>query len=148
MRLRLRTKCLRFTYTFQSGYQLRGHLEGDYFRQSPDMIFNLRSLNAVCLTPQGTPLMYCNEVFGQLRLASPEVILSGSQSLPHSHTPSFFSLNYRDEEATIYDGQTDQWLATGWSPESWQVIDETSAPAIKRYESIVVPTGWSQRAIA
>lgn len=148
MRLHLRTKCLRFTYTFQSGYQVQGRLEGDYFRPSPDMIFNLRSLNAVCLTPQGAPLMYCNEVFGQLRLASPEVILSGSQSLSRSHMPSFFSLNYRDEEATIYDSQTDQWLATGWSPENWEVMDETSASVIKRHASVVVPTGWSRRAIA
>jgi len=76
------------------------------------------------------------------------VILSGSQSPAYCRTPSFFSLNYRDEEATLYDGQTDQWLATGWNSDGWKVTDEMVAPSIKRSESVVVSTAWSQKAIA
>ena len=121
MILRLRTKQLRFIYTFASGHQLIGRVEGDYFSNSPDWIFNLRSLNAVCLDPQGLLIMSFDEVFGQININHPEAILSGSQSSQSLDRDSFFSFNYRNDEATIYDAKTDTWIATGWQPDQWRV---------------------------
>jgi hypothetical protein len=82
--------------------------------------------------------MQFNEVFGQLKLTSSEVILSGSHSNRPMYQTSFFSLNYRDEEATLYDAQTDRWLATGWNPYAWYVTDAFKAPtAIMRKPTTV-----------
>lgn len=147
MILRLRTKQLRFIYTFPSGHQLIGRMEGDYFPNSPDWVFNLRSLNAVCLDPQGRLLMSFDEVFGQIKLDTPEAILSGSQSGQSLDQDSFFSFNYRNDEATIYDAKTDTWIATGWHPDHWQVGELITTPgkaAAARYGN----NAWANKAIA
>ena len=117
MILRLRSSHFRFVYTFESGYQLVGTLTGDHYSNQPDHIFNLRSLKAVCLSPDGNLVMSFDDVFGQFKLTQADTILSAS----HAETGSFFSINYRNGEACVYDATRDRWLATGWSPTNWKV---------------------------
>ena len=117
MILRLRTKRLRFVYVFESGHQLIGTVEGDYFPNSPNIVFNLRSLKAICFNPDGDLLLSFDEVFGQLDLNLPQAIFYGSQP----KQGSLFSLNCRNNEATIYDAKNDTWIATDWNPDNWKV---------------------------
>lgn len=147
MTLRLRTSHYRFVYSFASGHQLVGTVVGDSYHNQPEMIFNLRSLRAVCLDPQGELMMSFDDVFGQFTLTNAETILSGS----HSQKGSFFSINYRDGEACIYDAVTDQWLTNGWQPERWQIrelsiLPSVSSPTTPRIR-FVRPT-WAKKAIA
>lgn len=123
---RLRAAQFRFSYTFESGHQVLGFLEGEHFRNSPSIVFNLRSLRAICLSPEGQLLMSFDTVFGQFHTAKPEILFSGS----HSEQGSFFSFNYRLLEASVYDAVTDTWITSGWNPSSWTV--ETLTPAIDR----------------
>jgi len=99
MILRLRTSHYRFIYTFTSGHKLVGTVKGDSYVNQPDVIFNLRSLRAIGLNPEGCLMMGFDDVFGQFHLAEAEPIVSGS----HSQKGSFFSINYRNSEACIYD---------------------------------------------
>jgi hypothetical protein len=147
MILRLRTKQLRFIYTFASGHQLIGKVEGDYFPNSPDWVFNLRSLNAVCLDAHGRLLMSFDEVFGQIKLDPSEAILSGSQSEQSADQGSFFSFNYRNDEATIYDATTDTWIANGWHPDHWQISELTTTQG-KAAMTRRGNTAWANKAIA
>jgi hypothetical protein len=117
MLLRLRTSHFRFVYTFNSGHELVGIVEGDYFANAPDVVFNLRSLKAICLDPHGTLAMSFDTVFGQFTRTGAEVIFSGSQG----EQGSLFSFNYRDAEASIYDSTTDTWIAAGWNPGNWHI---------------------------
>jgi len=117
MLMRLRTAHFRFVYTFDSGHELVGVAEGDYFANSPHLVFNLRSLKAICLDPIGNLLASFDTGFGQFSITSPEVLFSGS----HSDRGTFFSFNYRSGEAAIYDGTTHTWIASGWEPERWSV---------------------------
>jgi hypothetical protein len=143
MKLRLRTKHLRFIYTFDSGHQLVGTVEGDYFPNSPDVVFNLRSLKAICLNPQGNMLMFFDDVFGQIRLLTAEAIFSGSQT----DQTSFFSFNSRNAEATVYDGTNDTWVTTGWNPDNWQV-DEIGKSKTAMSQSRLQKSTWTNKAIA
>lgn len=125
MILRLRTCHYRFIYTFASGHQLIGTFKGDNYTNQPDTIFNLRSLKAVCLSSTGRLLIGFDDGFGQCRLSCAETIVSGS----HSQKGSFFSINYRNGEACVYDAIADQWITAGWQPERWQIeaLSETLA---------------------
>lgn len=143
MILRLRTNHFRFVYTFDSGHKLVGMVEGDAYSNAPDLVFNLRSLNAICLDPEGNLVMGFNQVFGQFGLGNAEAIFSGSQT----DQDSFFSFNYRNGEASIYDAITDTWIATGWNPHSWQVeaiAVAKSKPLVPRLNQ----PAWANRAIA
>ncbi|HEY9889425.1 MAG TPA: hypothetical protein V6D02_13555 [Candidatus Obscuribacterales bacterium] len=143
MNLRLQTKYFRFVYTFASGFKLVGMVEGDCYTNAPNFIFNLRSLSAICLNPQGSLVMGFDEVFGQFTLQGAQVIFTGSQS----GQGSFFSFNYRDGEATLYDATTDTWVATGWQSHQWQVTEVNAAiaqPLLPPLEPLV----WSDKAIA
>jgi hypothetical protein len=117
MLLRLRTSHFRFVYTFSTGHELVGIVEGDYFANAPDVIFNLRSLKAICLDPYGTLTMSFDTVFGQFTRTGAEAIFSGSQG----NQGSMFSFNYRDAEASIYDSMQGNWIASGWNPQNWHV---------------------------
>lgn len=147
MILRLRTKKLRFAYTFECGYRLVGRVEGDYFPNSPNIVFNLRSLQAVCISPQGNPLITFDDVFGQLSLDTSEAILSGSESNRQFHQRSFFSFNHRNHEASIYDATTDTWITAGWHPDRWQV-EELVPTKPKIPQSPIGDSIWMKRAIA
>jgi hypothetical protein len=128
MILPLRTKHLRFVYTFGSGHQLVGTVEGDYFPNSPNIVFNLRSLQAICFNPDGGLLLSFDDVYGQLDLNVFQTIFSGS----HSEQGSFFSFSGRSREATIYDAESDTWIATGWNPKDWDVEDLSKS----KYQSL------------
>ena len=118
---RLLSKHFRFLYTFDSGHELVGCVEGNYFDNAPSLVFNLRALKAICLDPQGNLLISFDEVFGQFNTNTPEVLFSGSRTTEGS----FFSFNYRGSEATIYDALTDDWITTGWNPNNWAVEEFT-----------------------
>jgi hypothetical protein len=120
---RLKAARFRFTYTFESGYQLTGTVEGDYFRNAPNRVFNLRALKASCCNSQGQLLLTFGEVYGQFNLDFPGILFSGTNAA----TGSFFSFNYRSREADIYDATADTWVAIGWTPTHWSVT-ELAAP--------------------
>lgn len=147
MTLRLRTSHYRFIYSFASGHQLVGTVVGDSYHNRPDVIFNLRSLRAICLTPQGDLMMSFDDAFGQCTLTNAETILSGS----HSQKGSFFSINYRNGEACIYDAAADEWITSGWQPDRWQIRELSILPTLSSAQTprtrVVTPT-WAKRAIA
>ncbi|RZM75586.1 hypothetical protein [Leptolyngbya iicbica] len=146
MTLRLRTSHYRFVYAFASGHELVGTMIGDSYGGQSDYVFNVRSLRAIALTPQGNLMMSFDEVFGQFTRTTAETILSGS----HSQKESFFSINSRNDEACIYDAATEQWVTSGWLPGRWTIEElpllpsmMSSVPACsKRLASV-----WSQRAM-
>ena len=143
MLMRLRTSHFRFIYTFDSGHQLIGIVEGDYFPNAPDVVFNLRSLKAICLDSQNNSVMNFDTVFGQFTFDEAETLFSGSKQ----DQGSFFSFNYRDAEASVYDAATDTWIASGWNPSNWRV-EELSIPKVRaRYAKVAIPV-WSAPAIA
>jgi hypothetical protein len=139
MLLRFYTSTFRFVYTFDSGHTLVGLLEGDFFPNSPHCVFNLRSLRALCFDPNSEMVMSFDTVFGQFTLHDAGALFSGSQS----DDDSFFSFNYRDAEASIYDAATNTWLASGWQPQNWQVeaIHTTRwrSPANPQRPGLVMP---------
>jgi len=144
MILRLRTSHYRFVYTFMSGHKLTGTVAGDSYANRPDIVFNLRSLKAMGLNPAGHLIMEFDDVFGQFSLAAAETILSGA----HSIQGSFFSFNYRNSEACIYDAVADGWVTSGWHPDRWQV-QELSRPhtATTTRPTLLLPA-WQDQAIA
>lgn len=119
---RLQTEPFQFRYTFESGHKLVGELVGDRLLRLPHLVFNLRRLNAICISPNGQQLLTFNTVFGQFNLDFPGAIFSGT----HDTTGSCFSFNYRGLEATIYDAIADEWVATGWCPAAWSVEGKAS----------------------
>ncbi|NER82056.1 MAG: hypothetical protein F6K42_21350 [Leptolyngbya sp. SIO1D8] len=143
MLLSLGSAHFRFTYTFESGHKLVGFVEGDRSQMNPDLVFNLRSLKAICLDPQGSPLMNFDTTFGQLNTSKPEVILSGSLT----GQGSFFSLNYRGADASVYNAVTDTWIASGWDPQMWKV-EELTVPRSKTAISSAANLAWMAQAIA
>ncbi|MDA0266440.1 MAG: hypothetical protein O2890_11260 [Cyanobacteria bacterium] len=98
-------------------------MEGDYFWNAPNLVFNLQALNATCYNPQGHTLLTFEEVYGQFNLDFPGILFSGMNAA----TGSFFSFNYRSREADIYDATADHWVAMGWNPTNWSVT-ELSVP--------------------
>lgn len=135
----LRSAQYRFTYTFRSGHQLAGILEGDRFHESSSLIFNLRSLQAICLDMQGSTLMKFDTAFGQFNTALPEVVLLGS----HANHGSFFTFNYRGGDASIYNAVTDTWVTSGWEPERWKIEKIADIPARKVTSGSVNPA-WAR----
>ena len=126
---RLEATRFRFTYTFDSGYQVTGTVEGDYLKNSPHLIFNLHRLNAVCRNPQGDILLTFDQVYGQFERDFPALLFSGNNET----TGSFFSFSYRSREATVYDAVADRWIAMGWTPKTWSIqelpmIESVPAP--------------------
>jgi len=143
MILRLRTSHYRFIYTFASGHKLVGTVTGDTYVNQPDVIFNLRSLRAIGLNPEGCLMMGFDDVFGQFRLTDAEPIVSGS----HTQKGSFFSINYRNGEACIYDAVNDCWVTSGWHPDQWQVQELSCLPVPSTRPRVMAST-WRSRAIA
>ncbi|NEQ43043.1 MAG: hypothetical protein F6K00_05570 [Leptolyngbya sp. SIOISBB] len=147
MTLRLRTSHYRFIYSFASAHQLVGTVIGDSYDNQPEYIFNLRSLRGLGLTPQGHLMMSFDEVFGQFTLTTAETILSGS----HSQKGSFFSINYRNGDACIYDAATDRWITSGWKPERWQIQELPMLPSMmppKSSRPKRLRFAWGRQAIA
>jgi hypothetical protein len=147
MTLRLRNSHYRFVYAFTSGHKLVGTLIGDSYSGQPDYVFNVRSLRAIAVTPQGHLMMSFDEVFGQFTHTTVETILSGS----HSQKDSFFSLSSRNDEACIYDAAMDRWISSRWQPECWKIeelplLPSMMPPAPSRPQ--VLDSVWSRRAIA
>lgn len=143
MILCLQTSHYRFIYTFLSGHKLVGTVTGDHYVNRPEMIFNLRSLKAMGLSPDSCLMMEFDDVFGQFNLTRAETIMSGS----HTATGSFFGLNYRNYEACIYDAVTDRWVTSGWQPERWQVQEVSRSQAMAPRPTLLLPA-WKDRAIA
>lgn len=131
----IRSARFRFIYTFQSGHKLIGWVEGNRFQNTPNLVFNLRALQATCCDPQGNFLIGFDTVFGQFSIDTPDILFSGS----HSVQGSFFSFNYRNGDAAVYDARTDAWVASGWDPESWS-IEEVAFPDRELYVPDVDPT--------
>ncbi|MEM1370276.1 MAG: hypothetical protein AAGG02_20205 [Cyanobacteria bacterium P01_H01_bin.15] len=147
MTLCLQTSHYRFIYAFTSGHQLVGTVIGDSYDNQPTNIFNLRSLRALGLTPQSHLMMSFDEVFGQFTLTTAETILSGS----HSQKGSFFSINYRNGDACIYDAGNDQWITSGWEPAYWRIQELPMLPSMLPSSALPPKThaqAWSSRAIA
>lgn len=144
MILYLRTSQYRFVYSFKTGYKLVGTLIGDHSTYRPDIVFNVRSLKAVCLSPQGSLVMGFDDAFGQFKLPDAEVILSGAST----ETGSFFSINYRDGEACLYDAICDEWVAAGWEPHNWSIEAMTFTTTNPYPRSSLVSSSWADRAIA
>ena len=126
MLMPVRTAYFRFVYSFASGHKLVGVVEGDRFLNAPEKVFNLRSLKAICLDPEGSQLLNFDRVFGQFSTNTPEIIFSGA----HATQRSFFSFNYRGADAAVYDAVTDTWITSGWDPNNWKV-EELALP-VKR----------------
>lgn len=143
MILRLRTSHYRFVYTFVSGHKLIGTVTGDSYANRPDIIFNLRSLKATGLNPEGRLIMEFDDVFGQFNLSTAETILSGS----HTQTGSFFSFNYRNSEACIYDAVADCWVTSGWHPDRWQGQELSRSQVAIPRPAMLLPV-WPSKAIA
>ncbi|MDB9526471.1 hypothetical protein PN498_10765 [Oscillatoria sp. CS-180] len=143
MNLCLHTSHFRFVYVFESGHKLIGTVKGDSYGNTLDVIFNLRSLKAICLNNQGNLIMGFDQVFGQFTLHDSEAVLAGSQA----GGESFFSFNYRDAEASIYDARRNVWVATGWDPNNWHVKKLVKP----KNQSLVITDRkpeWASRAIA
>ncbi len=144
MILRLRTKHFRFAYTFESGHKLVGTIVGDVYANQPDFAFNLRSLTALCLSPEGSLMMGFDDVFGQFEVGHAKVLFSGS----HSTDASFFSFNYRDGEACIYDAVNELWITTNWNPQNWHVEELANQPLAKPPLPWLDQPLWTMQAIA
>lgn len=143
MLMGLRTSCFRFAYTFESGHRLVGVVEGDYFANTPQAVFNLRSLKAVCLDTKSRIVLSFDEVFGQFTTVCSEALFSGSKI----GEGSFFSFNYRDGEACVYDASSNTWIATGWNPKNWQAEELTVHRGKPSAPRVVAPL-WAAKAIA
>ena len=146
MTLCLRNSHYRFIYSFASGHQLVGTLIGDNYGTKPDYVFNVRSLRAIGLMPQGTLMMSFDEVFGQFTRATTEVILSGS----HSQKSSFFSIDSRNGEVCIYDAATSQWITSDWQPDRWKLEELPLLPSMmpnQPQRPKVLASIWSRRAM-
>ena len=140
----IRAAHFRFTYTFASGHKLVGIVEGDRFHIAPNLVFNLRSLKAVCLDPQASPLLNFDTVFGQFSTNTPEIIFSGSHATTNG---SFFSFNYRGADASVYDAVKDVWITSGWNPRNWSV-EELVFPQNKPVASPLTHPHWMTQASA
>jgi hypothetical protein len=143
MVMRLQSGHFRFVYTFKSGYELIGVVEGDYLTRAPEAIFNLRSLKAVCLDAQSNLIMSFDRVFGQFTTVHSEALFSGSKT----GQESFFSFNYRDAEACIYDAVADIWITSGWEPKRWRVEELTARVSKPTLPKRISPL-WTTVAIA
>lgn len=111
-----------FSYAFDSGHRLVGFVKGDRDALSSRAVCNLRGLSATCLDPEGSPRLRFDTVFGQFDTRSPEVVLLGA----HAVQGSFFSLNHRGGDASIYDAVTDTWVTSvtsGWNPARWTISE-------------------------
>lgn len=113
---RIKSSHYQFSYRFTTGHLLVGSVLGDVILNLPDLVFNLRQLNAVLRDKNGQTVAHFDRVFGQFKLGQPEILLSGSDS----HSGAFFCFNYRGGEAVVFDGESNS-LAAGWLPETWQV---------------------------
>ncbi len=123
---RLRTARFQFLYTFESGGQLEGWLEGDHLWNRPNLVFNLRSLTAAYQDLNLRSPLYFDTVYGQCNLDFPGALFSGSNAATHG----FFSFNYRSLEAIVYDQQAGGWLAEGWNPSQWQIQQLTPVKSV------------------
>lgn len=132
----LKATRFRLTYTFDSGYQITGTVEGDYLHNSPHLIFNLRHLNATCHSPQDDILLTFDQVYGQFERDFPAPLFSGNNEA----TGSFFSFSYRSWEATVYDAVADRWVAMGWTPTTWSM---TELPVIRAVPSAQGVFSWA-----
>ncbi len=110
-----------FAYSFGRQQRLTGRFEGDLLRNRPNIVFNLRQLQATYRTPEGLTLRF-DHGFGQVNLESPEVLLSGA----NAGTGAIFSINYRCNDAVVYGGDSGRWLASGWQPQSWWIKQLTN----------------------
>lgn len=115
-RLGLTSAWFQFAYSFGRQQQLTGRFEGDLLCNRPNIVFNLRQLQATYHAPEGLTLWF-DHGFGQVNLASPEVLLSGA----NARTGALFSINYRCQDAVVYGGDRGRWLASGWRPQRWQI---------------------------
>lgn len=128
---RLKATRFRFVYTFDSGYQITGTVQGDYLYNSPHLIFNLCGLNATCRSPQGDILLTFDQVYGQFERDFPAPLFSGNNEA----TGSFFSFSYRSREATVYDAIADRWVAMGWTPKTWSMTELPVIEAVPQPQS-------------
>lgn len=126
-RTRLHQSQFRFRYQFQSGYCLSGVLMGDRLLKVPNLVFNLSGLEAVCCDPAGQVILRFDTVFGQFQTHYPEMLFSGS----NAETGDFFSFNYRDRDAVVYDARSDRWLSVGWNPDGWNLEEITTSPTYR-----------------
>lgn len=140
----LQSTNFRFFYTFDSGHELVGFVEGDRLENSPHLVFNLRSLKAICFDPQGDLLLRFDTVFGQFSTATPEILFSGS----HAAEGSLFSFNYRGLDASIYDAARDAWIISSWNPKRWIVEEFTVSTRATSLASSRAQTPWVARASA
>lgn len=120
--LGLMSAWFQFAYSFGRQQRITGRFEGDLLRNRPNIVFNLRQLQATYRTPEGLMLQF-DHGFGQVNLESPEVLLSGA----NANTGALFSINYRCHDAVVYGGDRDRWLASGWQPQSWWIKPLTAS---------------------
>jgi hypothetical protein len=114
---RMQVNLYRFHYTFETGHVLSGQVVGHVLAKLPSLVFDLKSLHATLRNPEHQLLLCFHEVYGQFKLNTPEVLLSGSDS----RTGSVFSFNYRCDEASVFDEACGKWIASGWNPAWWRV---------------------------
>lgn len=83
--------------------------------------------------------------FGQFTLQRSEALMTGTQA----GQGSFFSFNYRDNEASIYDASRNLWLTTEWNPNRWSaeelVKSKSKSMSVQRPHYAI---RWDSRAIA
>jgi hypothetical protein len=113
----IQSSLYQFSYAFGTGYVLSGQMVGNVISKLPSLVFNLQSLQAVLCSKEQKPILHFHEVYGQFKLSTPEVLLFGS----NPKTGSFFSFNYRCEEASVFDNAHKEWVVSGWHPARWQV---------------------------
>lgn len=118
---RLRTERLEFSYTFQFGI-ISGSVEGEYCTQKPDVVFNLKNLNAQYVSHTTNKVLAFDQVYGQCSLDFTGALFSGSSS----ESAALFSLSCRGQEAVVFDGHT--WLESSWNPAQWLVHPVRQSP--------------------
>lgn len=111
---RLGTARLEFSYAFPSGV-ISGVVDGEYFPRKPNVVFNLKNLNAKYVDYITHKTLVFDQVYGQCSLDAAVVLFSGSST----QSTAVFSLSYRGQEAVVFDG--DNWLESGWNPAQWSV---------------------------